>query len=306
MSSRHSKRHAPFRMVGYIAIFVIFVALAAGLITVLDKLSDDDDNKTASSTPDSSISSSNLEPVITDNIAPEISGAENKTVYIGDTVTYRSGVTVTDNEDTAPVLSIDSSKVDLTKAGSYEVAYTATDAAGNKTEITVTVTVKHKNPNYVDEETIFAAADKKLESLIKDGMDTKQKVKAIYNWANGYIYYSGKSDKSDYMQEAYKVLKGGGTDCFGYFAVTKLMFERLEIPNIDVKKVKNYEGDSNHYWSLVSVDGGQNYYHFDATPRKGSGDYFFLVTDAELDAYSNAHNKCHNRDKSLYPATPEE
>ncbi len=59
--------------------------------------------------------------------------------------------------------------------------------------------------------------------------------------------------------------------CFNYFAVTKLMFERLGIPNIDVKKVKNYEGDSNHYWSLVSVDGGETYYHFDAAPPQGRG-----------------------------------
>lgn len=306
MSSRHNKKRTSFRAAGYVAVFIIFVALAAGLITLLDKLSDKDDDTTASSQPDSSIASSSEEPVVTDDIAPEINGTEDKTVYIGETVAYRTGVTVTDNEDTAPVLIIDSSKVDLTKAGSYEVTYTVTDAAGNKTEKTITVTVKHKNPNYVDEATINAAADQKLKSLIKDGMDTKQKVKAIYNWANGYIYYSGKSDKSDYMQEAYKVLKGGGTDCFGYFAVTKLLFERLGIPNIDVVKVKNYEGDSSHYWSLVSVDGGETYYHFDATPRKGSGDYFFLVTDAELDAYSDAHNKCHNRDKSLYPATPEE
>jgi hypothetical protein len=51
-------------------------------------------------------------------------------------------------------------------------------------------------------------------------------------------------------------------------------------------------------------DGGKTYYHFDATPRKGSGDDFCLVTDAFLDAYSNSHGKCHNRNKSLYPATP--
>ncbi len=40
-------------------------------------------------------------------------------------------------------------------------------------------------------------------------------------------------------------------------------------------------------------------------PRKGEGDDFCLVTDAFLDAYSASHNNCHNRDKTLYPATPE-
>jgi hypothetical protein len=82
------------------------------------------------------------------------------------------------------------------------------------------------------------------------------------------------------------------------------MFERLDIDNIDVRKVKNYEGDADHFWSLVSVDGGETWYHFDATPRIGGGD-FCLITDEALDEYSVNHKNSHNRDKSLYPATPE-
>jgi len=240
-----------------------------------------------------------------DEIAPEIKGLRDLNVYIGETISYRKNVTVTDNETASPTLTIDSSKVDLTQAGSYPVTYTAADQAGNKTEKTITVTVKKKEQAATSSSDVYALADKKLASLLTDGMTTREKVKAIYNWANTGIWYSGKSNKEDYLSEAQKVLQGGGTDCFGYFAVTKLMFERLNIPNIDVKKVKNHAEDSNHYWSLVSVDGGKTYYHFDATPRKGEGDYFFLVTDEELDAYSDQHDKCHNRDKSLYPATPE-
>ena len=84
------------------------------------------------------------------------------------------------------------------------------------------------------------------------------------------------------------------------------MLERLGFVNIDVVKVPNYEGDSRHYWSLVSLDGGKTYYHLDTTPRKGEGDDFCLVTDAFMDNYSAAHGNCFNRDKTLYPATPEE
>ena len=304
MARKRRKKITALRGLKYIIVFILLVGIAAGFISLLGNLSDgpstDSDNSNISD------SSSNDSSEKQDTLAPEISGAKDISVFVGDTVAYRKDITVSDNSDPNPTLSVDSSKVNLSKAGSYELLYTATDASGNTASKTVTVTVKEKPANYVDKETIYAAADKKLESLISEGMDTRQKVKAIYNWANGYIYYSGKSDKSDYLSEAYKVLKGGGTDCFGYFAVTKLLFERLDIPNIDVRKVKNYNGDSDHFWSLVSVDGGQTYYHFDATPRKGSGDYFFLVTDAQLDAYSDTHDKCHNRDKSLYPATPVE
>jgi len=33
---------------------------------------------------------------------------------------------------------------------------------------------------------------------------------------------------------------------------------------------------------------------------------FILVTDKYMDNYSAKHRNCFNRDKSLYPATPEE
>lgn len=240
-----------------------------------------------------------------DNTPPEIKGVKDLRAYVGGTINYRKNVKVTDDHDSNPTFTVDSSKVDISKEGTYTVKYIATDAAGNTAEKTAKVVVSRKVESKEDKKlAAIDLADKVLDNIIKPGMSTKEQVKAIYNWARGNIGYSGHSDKSDYQVEAYNGLKNRGGDCFTYYAVTKLMFERLDIPNIDVKKVKNYPSDSNHYWSLVSVDGGKTYYHFDATPRKGDGDNFCLVTDAFLDAYSNSHGKCHNRNKSLYPATP--
>lgn len=243
---------------------------------------------------------------ILDTQAPRIEGVQDFLIYEGDTVAYRDGVTVTDDMDAAPVLTVDSSRADLSKAGVYRVTYTASDAAGNTQSETSTITVLEKKEGYAALETIYAAADERLATLLTDDMTVKQQVEAIYNWARSSLGYSGHMDKTDRFQGAYTMLTGGAGDCFGYYAVTKLMFDRLEIPNIDVRKVKNSEDDSDHYWSLVSVDGGETYYHFDATPRIGEGDDFCLVTDAFLDAYSAEHKNSHNRDTSLYPTTPED
>lgn len=305
---RRRKRKYSLTPLGYLTVFLILILTVAIILAVRKK---DKPHDTESSPSSSQVSSSQLP---TDTKPPVIEGAKDITVYVDEPISYRKGVSVTDDTDPNPTLSIDSCAVDTSKAGTYEATYTATDSFGNTAEVKIKVTVGKKPvsssvssaASSIDESEVYSLADKKLESLLKEDMTVKQQIKAIYNWANGSVWYSGKSNKNDYLAEAKKVLEGGGTDCFGYFAVTKLMFERLNIPNIDVKKIKNYEGDSNHYWSLVSIDGGQTYYHFDATPRKGDGDYFFLVTDAELDAYSDKHGKSHNRDKSLYPATPEE
>lgn len=242
--------------------------------------------------------------VVVDTQAPVLSGVKPVTVYLGSAVAYRSGITVTDDLDPAPTFQVDSSEVDLDTVGKYKVIYTATDASGNEASKETTVTVIEKKANAADLDTIYAAADNILAQIIKDGMTKRKQVVAIYNWARTNLGYSGHSDKSDYLQGAYVMMTKKSGDCFNYYAVTKLLLDRLGIDNIDVRKVKNHSTDSDHFWSLVSLDDGQTWYHFDSTPRVGNGDDFCLVTDAFLDAYSEAHDNCHNRDKTLYPATP--
>ncbi len=244
--------------------------------------------------------------VTNDNTPPTILGVHNLSLYLGSAVSYRSGIQVTDDKDANPTLEVDSSKVDLSNAGVYPLVYIARDMTGNETRVEITVTVEEKPATYTEEETIYAKADELLSKIVSDNMTDEAKVRAIYAYVRSHYTYSGSSDKTDWLQGAWVMMDQGEGDCFSYFAITKLLLERSSIPNIDVRKVPNYDGDSNHYWSLVSVDGGNTYYHLDTTPRVGDGDDFCLVTDAFLDAYSAANNNCHNRDKSLYPATPEE
>lgn len=245
-------------------------------------------------------------PTEWDSTPPQITGVKDVTTYAGDMFSYLGGITVSDDRDPAPRISVDNSQVDLSRPGTYEVVYTATDASGNQSSVASLVTVLEKEEGFVDLETICAAADEKLDEILPEGGSEEDWVRAIYNWARSELHYGNHSARTDWRQTAYTMLTEGRGDCFGYFAVTKLMFEQLGIPNIDVRKVKNSPKDSDHFWSLVSVDGGETYYHFDATPRMGSGDDFCLVTDAFLDEYSSNHKNSHNRDKSLYPATPEE
>lgn len=239
-----------------------------------------------------------------DRTAPVLSGVHDFILYQGDTIAYMSGVTASDDIDANPRVAVDSSSVDLTCPGVYPVLYTATDSSGNSTRESATVTVLEKLEGYVELDDIYAAADAKLEQILGDNTTRSGQVRDVYAWARLNLSYGGHSDRADWLQTAYEMLTVGKGDCFGYWAVTKLLFERLEIPNIDVQKVKNAPEDTEHFWSMVSLDGGQTWYHFDSTPRYGEGDDFCLVTDAFLDAYSESHEGSHNRDKSLYPETP--
>ncbi len=255
---------------------------------------------------DTSGNSTTLQATLTlDAQAPVLQGVKDMFIYVGDTVSYLSGVTVTDDWDTNiadPQVNRD--QVDLQTPGVYQVIYTATDAAGNTTAITIKLTVMEKGENFVSTEEIYAQVDKILDEIITDDMSDYEKVQAVYWWIVNNCRYTSHSEKDNWMQAGYRMLTERRGDCFNYFGLCKLMLERLGIPNIDVTKVPNFEGDSNHYWSLVSIDGGQTYYHVDTTPRTVPV-YFCLVTDQVIDEFSASYRNCFNRDKSLYPATPE-
>lgn len=69
--------------------------------------------------------------VIVDTDAPVIHCGEPKTFLLGETADYLSGITVTDDHDPTPTLTVDSSQVLIDTPGIYSIVYTATDASGN-------------------------------------------------------------------------------------------------------------------------------------------------------------------------------
>ena len=238
--------------------------------------------------------------VWSDDEAPVISGTSNKTVTKGGTISYRQGVTVTDNMDENPTLEIDNSKVDLNTVGKYTVTYTATDRSGNKTtkEITVSVVAKESSTKpEVTEENVRSMALKVLNSITDDSMSQMEVAFAIYNWVYNHIEYVGSSDKSNWVVGAYQAFTKRSGDCYNFYAAAKAMFEVAGIENVDV--VKSVTTHSRHYWSLINL--GDGWYHVDTTPRKGEGDLFFMVTDAELEAYSVKHGNSHIFDPDAYP-----
>ena len=126
-------------------------------------------------------------------------------------------------------------------------------------------------------------------------MTDREKAKAIYAWIKNNIGYISHSEKGNYTRGAYEGLFKYQGDCFVYAATAKELLTLAGIQNIDiVKATKN----PSHYWNLVYIEDG--WYHFDSTPRKDKSE-FFLLTDAELEAYSSTHKNTHIFDRSLYP-----
>lgn len=233
-----------------------------------------------------------------DTEAPVISGVRDKTFFIGESLSYRKGVSATDNKDEKVELQIDSSSVNLKREGSYKVKYTATDSVGNVATKTAIITVKRF---IVTDETLNKLADGILEDITTETMTKREVAYAIYKWIKGHISYTGSSDKSDWKAEAYRGIKNGIGDCYTYYAVSEAILTRAEIDNMLVTRVG---GKTKHFWNLINC--GDGWYHFDTCPNKDKMQTFML-TDAEVEEYTEYRgNNYYNFDHSLYPATPEE
>lgn len=233
--------------------------------------------------------------VIEDAQPPVIEGVEELTVNAGGSVSYKRGVTVTDNKDEEVELEIDNSQVNLNEPGDYTVVYTATDAAGNQASVETVVHVTMPKAEQATEELVNAKALEVLASITNESMSLYQKAEAIYWWIHENVGYSDGSPKSNWVEGAYHGLFEHSGDCFVYAMTAKCMLTQAGITNMDIEKIPS---SSRHYWNLIDL--GDGWYHFDTTRRK-DGTTFFYWTDAQLMEYSNAHHGSHNYDPANYP-----
>ena len=242
--------------------------------------------------------------VFRDDTPPVITGVANKEFFIGDSISYKEGVAVTDDITEYPVLTVDNSAVKPHVEGTYPVIYTARDAAGNETSVTVYFTFRERPAGYVEPEVAYGLAQAVLSRITTEDMTKAEVAAAIYNWVKRNITWNEHSDKSSgWAAGAVYGFEQRKGDCFTYYATAKALLDVAGIPNLDIVKVVTPEtSQSAHYWNLVNL--GDGWYHMDCTPRNGNlTESFFLYTDEEMLAYSRlpVNQNCFNFDLNAYP-----
>ena len=247
--------------------------------------------------------------LVTDTEPPVLSGVQDISVCIGDGISYRGDVSLTDNCDGELTLEIDSAAVDNTKEGVYPVRYTATDAAGNRTEKEIFVYVYREK---VTLQMLNAELDRVIAQKISVGASKETVAREVYDFVYYSIDYDNTSDKSDWVRAAYEGLRTGKGDCFTYFALSKALFERLGIKSMDIQRTAGIV-DERHYWNFVNIgtDANPKWYHFDACRINGERDSLGkLMTDEQIDAFSRyrtdangVSNYFYAYDRSRYPKT---
>ena len=237
--------------------------------------------------------------VVQDTEPPRISGALNKETAVGGTIAYRAGVTVIDNYDPNPVLTVDSSGVNLKQAGSYAVKYTAVDACGNIAERTGTIIVKD-----IEVASVLETADEILSQITDGSMTDYEKAQAIYEWVVKRMIYTAGDFPRDLYLGAHACYTRGAGDCYVYMAGVRVLLDRAGIPNVQVQR---HGGSTEHYWNLV--DAGDGWRHVDACANSTVPDAErFMFSEEQAREYTlriGGGMKYYEYDKTAVPAVEE-
>lgn len=233
-------------------------------------------------------------PVVTTN---ELSG------YIGYGIAYSGGVTAVDDCCGEITVTWDASMVDTETVGKYPVYYTVTDASGNSTRAEGVIYIYEEE---ISPEKLYVLIDAILDEIITVQMNTEARVRAVYDFVYNHIAYTGSSDKSDWVHEAYLALQTGNGDCFSYFALSKAFFERLGLENRDIQRTRGLTPDR-HYWNMVNIGTRENprWYYFDTThlntSNTGGEHSGCLLTEKQIMAYNHFRAHFYTFDHNGYP-----
>lgn len=192
-----------------------------------------------------------------DTRGPAFSGLEEMRVQKKAEPDYLAGVKAVDSRDGEVSFTVDSSKVDLTKAGAYYITYTAKDSLGNTTTARRKITVNHSA------EDTQALVEKYAAKI--DGGPEK-----IRTYIRGLLMYNSNWGGDDPVWYGFSTHSG---NCYVHAMCLKAIY--------DVKGINSqliWTTCKTRYWLLVEIDG--KWYHIDPTPGNQHGKYS-LMNDAK-------------------------
>lgn len=192
---------------------------------------------------------------------------------------YMKNIFAKDQVDGYTAVTFDSSAVDLTRAGIYQVVYTSSDSTGNVTTQTRKVVVK---PDYTD--------TKKLIEDIASGFD-KTDPETLRDFIRNNIAYVPTWGGED-------PVAFGFTNWYGNCYVHALCLQAL-LDYYGYETELIWVTNKTHYWLIINLDG--TWYHIDGTPGNTHTRYSLMTNEQRLATLRGRY-----WDTSLWPQLNEE
>lgn len=181
--------------------------------------------------------------VIMDTDPPEFDGVYTMYVEKNSEPDYEYGVFAIDGRDGHVHFTVDASRVDTSRAGTYYVVYTATDSEGNVGTYRRRVDVKH---DAADTAAMVSSIAAKLSSDVEEIRDyVRNNIWYSYDWGGEDPVWYGFDE--------------GNGNCY----VHALCFQAL-LREKGIESQIIWVMDKTHYWNLVYLNG--KWVHMDSTP----------------------------------------
>ncbi len=198
---------------------------------------------------------------ILEDKAPQITGLTDIVLSKYMIPDYTAGVAAVDDKDGEITFQVDDSMVQLQKAGTYFVTYTAVDSAGNKTSLKRRVVVE----NSVTDTDLLVA-----DMAAKCGNDPK----SITDFVRNMIRYNSSDWGGD--DPVYSGFTKGSGNCN---VSARCLLALLEFKGYNAQLIWVKEEFEPHYWVIVEIEPGV-WRHVDAT-RGVHARHSFPMTDAQ-------------------------
>lgn len=216
--------------------------------------------------------------IVAHDSPPVFTGVDTDiSIMRGNSVAYRMGVNAFDSFGMELDFEVVSDSVDIHTLGTYTVLYSAIDHSGNQTIAERNVHVIDLDPDYVR-----GRVDLILAEILDSEMSQVDKVRAIFDWIRGNMFYMNVRGGPESVYEgALNALTRRGGNCVTYQSIGEVMLTRAGIPNMRVDRIEG--APTNHRWSLINPD-GLGWHHFDSVPNGlalSAQRYMFTQTQAE-------------------------
>ena len=211
--------------------------------------------------------------IIKDTIGPKISGLTKITIDKGKEINYISGVSSYDDNTGKCEYSVDSSKVNNKKYGTYYAIYTSTDALGNKTSAKRVIIVNHDQNDTND--LVKKIADTLPNDAEKIRDYVRNNIKYNTNWGGDDPIWYGLNNKVG--------------NCFVHASVFEAI---LKLKGYTTQLI--WTTEKGHYWNMVYLNG--KWVHMDSTPRPNHTKYSTMNDSQRIEGLSGR-----DWDRSLWP-----
>lgn len=193
-----------------------------------------------------------------DSTAPVFSGLSDMTVEKNSAPDYAAGVNAHDSYDGDVAFSYNTDNVDLSKAGTYFIVYTAEDKTGN------VATARRKIVVNIDSTDIAALVAQEAATLSSDPEAIRDHIRNSIgyssNWGGEYPVWHGFTTKTG--------------NCY----VHALCFQAiLEAKGFETMII--WCENKSHYWNLVKING--EWKHMDSTPIFAIHQRYSIMSDEQ-------------------------